>query len=64
MDKNKIDKKLTEGELQQLKCWLSATPMQRLAWLEEAQRIAQKSGALERYRSMSEKDSRLINIPT
>jgi len=50
MDKNKADNKLTEEELQQLKCWLSATPLQRLEWLEEAQRIAEKSGALERYR--------------
>ena len=42
--------KLTEAERQQLKCWLTSTPLQRLQWLEEAQRIAYKSGALERYR--------------
>ena len=64
MTKNEIDNKLTEEELQQLKCWLSATPLQRLEWLEEAQRIAEKSGALERYRSMSEKGSRPVDIPT
>jgi hypothetical protein len=28
--------------------------VQRLEWLEEAQRIAEKSGALERYRLISE----------
>ncbi len=40
MDKNKMANSLTEEELEQLKCWLSATPLQRLEWLEEAQRIA------------------------
>lgn len=49
MSKNKTDNKLTEDERQQLKIWLSATPTQRLAWLEEAQKIAQESGALVRY---------------
>ncbi len=28
---------------------LSATPAQRLAWLEEALELAHRSGALERY---------------
>lgn len=58
MSKNKTDSQLTEDERQQLNLWMSATPMQRLAWLEEAQRIAEKSGALERYRAMSDKDFR------
>jgi hypothetical protein len=58
MSKNETDNKLTEDERQQLKLWISATPMQRLAWLEEAQRIAEKSGALERYRVMSDKGFR------
>lgn len=56
MDKNKMANSLTEEELEQLKCWLSATSLQRLEWLEEAQRIAEKSGALERYRLISEND--------
>jgi len=38
--------KLTEEEKAQLKLWASATPAQRLAWLEEALQIAHKSGAL------------------
>mgnify|MGYP007017149166 CR=1 FL=1 len=38
--------KLTEEEKAQLKLWASATPTQRLAWLEEAQKIGFKSGAL------------------
>ena len=41
-------KELTKDEQAQLKLWASATPAQRLAWLEEAQRIALKSGALGR----------------
>jgi len=60
MDKNKADNKLTEEELQQLKCWLRATPLQRLEWLEEAQRIAEKSGALKRYRLDLEAAARKI----
>ncbi len=56
MSKNSTDNKLTEDERQHLKLWLSATPMQRLAWLEEAQRIAHKTGALARYRRMSLKN--------
>jgi hypothetical protein len=56
MYKNKMANGLTKEELEQLKCWLSATPLQRLEWLEEAQRIAEKSGALERYRLISEND--------
>lgn len=43
---NNNQNKLTEQEKQQLKQWASATPAQRLAWLEEAQQIALKSGAL------------------
>lgn len=54
MSENRADNKLTEDERQQLKCWLNATPMQRLAWLEEAQRIAHKSGAWERYKNKQE----------
>ena len=38
--------KLTAEEKAHLRLWASATPAQRLAWLEEAQRIALKSGAL------------------
>ena len=38
-------KALTNDEKAQLKLWASATPAQRLAWLEEAQRIAYRSGA-------------------
>lgn len=37
---------LTPEEKAQLRQWASATPAQRLAWLEEAQQIALKSGAL------------------
>ena len=44
-DKN--TNQLTPDERAQLKLWASATPMQRLAWLEEAQQIAAKSGALQ-----------------
>jgi hypothetical protein len=57
-NKNMPGNKLTEEELQQLMCWLSAAPLQRLEWLEEAQRIAKKSGALERYRLATGDDSR------
>lgn len=39
---------LTPEEKAQLRLWASATPAQRLAWLEEAQQIAFKSGALFR----------------
>jgi len=38
--------KLTDEEKAQLKLWANATPAQRLAWLEEVQQIAYKSGAL------------------
>ena len=37
-------------EQAQLETMLSATPMQRLAWLEEAMRLAYASGALEARR--------------
>jgi hypothetical protein len=37
--------KLTEDEQAQLRLWASATPKQRLDWLEEAQKIAYQSGA-------------------
>ena len=40
-------KKLTEDEKAELRQWASATPAQRLAWLEEAQQIAYRSGALK-----------------
>ena len=46
MQNEKQQNKLTEEEKAQLKLWKSATPAQRLAWLEEAQQIAYKSGAL------------------
>ncbi|MDR9437540.1 MAG: hypothetical protein RI563_11710 [Thiohalophilus sp.] len=39
--------KLTADEEAHLRLWASATPAQRLAWLEEAQRIAYQSGALQ-----------------
>jgi len=38
--------KLTEDEKAQFRQWANATPAQRLAWLEEVQQIALKSGAL------------------
>ena len=37
---------LSEEEKRHLHQWASATPAQRLAWLEEMQKIAHKSGAL------------------
>ena len=37
--------KLTEAEKTQLYLWASATPKQRLDWLDEAQKIAYQSGA-------------------
>ena len=40
----------------QLESMLAATPAQRLAWLEEAMRLAHASGALEAARK--ERDSR------
>ncbi|MDZ7661068.1 hypothetical protein [Thiohalophilus sp.] len=46
-EQNKQPNKLTVDEKAQLKRWASATPAQRLAWLEEAQQIALKSGALK-----------------
>ncbi len=36
---------LTADEKAQLRLWASATPMQRLHWLEETQQIAYQSGA-------------------
>ncbi len=39
---------LTPEERERLRLWASATPAQRLAWLEEAQRIAYQSGAWQR----------------
>ena len=40
--------KLTEAEKTQLRLWASATPKQRLDWLEEAQKIAYQSGAWQK----------------
>ena len=40
--------KLTEDEQAQLRMWASATPKQRLDWLEEAQKIAYQSGAWQK----------------
>jgi len=40
--------KLTEDEEAQLRLWVSATPKQRLDWLEEAQKIAYQSGAWQK----------------
>ena len=40
-------------EQAQLETMLSATPAQRLAWLEEAMRLAYASGALEAHRDSS-----------
>ena len=37
--------KLTVDEQAQLRQWVSATPLQRLEWLEEVQKIAYQSGA-------------------
>lgn len=37
--------KLTAEEKDQLRLWASATPVQRLAWLENAQQVAYQSGA-------------------
>jgi len=48
---NKKPEQLTAEEKAQLKHWASATPAQRLAWLEEAQQIAYKSGALKKAQS-------------
>jgi len=45
---------------EQFRLALSATPAQRLAWLEEALEIAHRSGALERYhRGHNRKETRL-----
>jgi len=44
--KNNIDE-LTPQEKSQLRLWASATPAQRLHWLEEVQQLAAKSGALK-----------------
>ena len=41
---------LTEQEKAHLKLWASATPAQRLAWLEEAQQIDYKTGVLGKSR--------------
>lgn len=41
--------KLTVEEKSQLRLWSSATPTQRLNWLEEAQKIAYQSGAWQKY---------------
>jgi len=40
--------KLTEDEQAQLRLWASASPKQRLDWLEEAQKIAYQSGAWQK----------------
>ena len=47
MKTDKNQNKLTEEEKAQLQLWTSTTPMQRLEWLEEAQKIAYQSGAWE-----------------
>lgn len=39
---------LTADEKAQLRLWASTTPMQRLNWLDEAQKIAYQSGAWEK----------------
>jgi len=39
---------LTPDEKAQLRQWASATPAQRLEWLEEMQQIALRSGALKK----------------
>lgn len=54
---NHSKEKLTQDERQQLRLWLSASPLQRLAWLEEAKRIAEMSGALERYENNQIKEN-------
>ncbi len=43
-----IQNKLTTEEKAQLRLWVSSTPAQRLAWLEEAQMIAYQSGAWQK----------------
>ena len=40
--------KLTKDEQAQLRLWASASPKQRLDWLEEAQKIAYQSGAWQK----------------
>ena len=40
--------KLTVDEQAQLRLWASASPKQRLDWLEEAQKIAYQSGAWQK----------------
>lgn len=40
---------LSADEKAQLWLWASATPAQRLAWLEEALQLASKAGALKEY---------------
>ena len=40
--------KLTEDEQAHLCLWASASPKQRLDWLEEAQKIAYQSGAWQK----------------
>ncbi len=40
--------KLTAEERAQLRLWVRATPIQRLNWLEEVQKIAFQSGAWEK----------------
>ncbi|MDZ7805355.1 hypothetical protein [Thiohalophilus sp.] len=46
-EQNTRANKLTVDEKAELKFQVSATPAQRLAWLEEAQQLALKSGALK-----------------
>jgi hypothetical protein len=36
-----------DNERAQLRSWLKATPAQRLAWLEEAIKLAYEAGALQ-----------------
>lgn len=48
MEADNTQNKLTEEEKAQLKQWASATPAQRLEWLEEIQQIAYKAGAIDK----------------
>jgi hypothetical protein len=48
MKTEKKQNKLTADEQAQLRLWASASPKQRLDWLEEAQKIAYQSGAWQK----------------
>ena len=52
-DDRRWDVTWEDVERAQLETMLSATPAQRLAWLEEAMRLALVSGALEARRESS-----------